>query len=165
MNVLEKFAKVKVFVFDLDGVLTNGMLYLQSDGTFMRAMNIKDGYALQLAVKKGYSVWVISGGNAKEAKERLQRLGINEVHFGVKDKKELLKLLMTQYQIDAANVLYMGDDMPDKEAMELCALRTTPNDAADDIKQLAHYISHCKGGEGCVRDVIEKTLKINNDWE
>ncbi len=165
MNILEKFEKIKVFVLDLDGVLTNGLLYPQNDGVFMRAMNIKDGYALQLAIKKGYGVWIISGGNSNEAKERLIKLGVKEVYIGVKDKKDLLQQLMQQYNIPAENLLYMGDDMPDKYAMEICYLRTCPNDAADDIQSIAHYISNYKGGEGCVRDVIEKTLKINDDWE
>ena len=165
MNILERFEKIKVFVFDIDGVLTNGMLYLQRDGVFLRAMNIKDGYAIQLAIKKGYEVWVLSAGNSEEAKERLIRLGVHQVHTNEKNKAKLLSELIARYNIPSEAILYMGDDMPDIEAMKMCGLTACPSDAADDVRAMALYISSYNGGTGCVRDVIEKTLKINDHWE
>jgi len=165
MNILELFEPVKVFVFDIDGVLTDGMLHVQEDGELLRRMNIKDGYALQLAVKKGYKVWVISGGRTTAAKQRLNKLGIEDVYVAVDDKISLLKSLIEKGNYQASELLYMGDDMPDVKAMMLCGLRTCPADAVAEIKSISQYISPLNGGYGCARDVIEKVLKINNDWE
>ncbi|WP_118976110.1 KdsC family phosphatase [Taibaiella koreensis] len=165
MNVLELFEPIKVFVFDIDGVLTDGMLHVQEDGELLRRMNIKDGYALQLAIKKGYKVWVISGGKTQAVRNRLDKLGVTEVHVAIDDKTSLLRRLIEAGGYQAAELLYMGDDMPDKASMLLCGLRTCPADAVSDIKQIAHYISPLKGGAGCARDVIEKVLKINGHWE
>lgn len=165
MNVLELFESIKVFVFDIDGVLTDGMLHVQEDGELLRRMNIKDGYALQLAIKKGYKVWVISGGKTTAAQNRLHKLGVAEVYVAVEDKVALLQRLITEGGYSAGQLLYMGDDMPDIKAMMLCGLRTCPADAVTDVKQIVHYISPVNGGAGCVRDVIEKVMKINGQWE
>jgi len=165
MNVLELFQSIKAFVFDIDGVLTDGMLQVQENGELLRRMNIKDGYALQLAVKKGYKVWVISGGKTTAVKKRLENLGVTEVHVAVEDKIALLDSLIAKSGFETSQLLYMGDDMPDIKAMLRCGLRTCPNDAVDDVKAIAHYISPMKGGAGCGRDVIEKVMKIKGDWE
>ncbi len=165
MNILELFESIKVFVFDIDGVLTDGMLHVQEDGELLRRMNIKDGYALQLAVKKGYKIWVISGGKTNAAKQRLNKLGIDEVFVAVEDKISLLQSLIEKGGYNQNQLLYMGDDMPDLKAMMLCGLRTCPADAIGEIKAIAQYISPLNGGYGCARDVIEKVLKINGDWE
>ncbi len=165
MNLLELFAPVKVFVFDIDGVLTDGTLLATEDGQLLRKMNIKDGYALQLAVKKGYKVWVISGGHSEAARSRLNKLGITEVHIGVKDKKALLLDLIASNNTSYEQILYMGDDIPDYAVMQLCGLPCCPNDAVAEIRQLSKYISPVNGGMGCVRDVVEKVLKLNNDWD
>ena len=165
MNVLELFEPVKVFVLDIDGVLTDGMLHVQEDGELLRRMNIKDGYALQLAIKKGYQIWVISGGKTIAAQKRLNKLGVTEVYVAVEDKITLLQQLIEKGGYSKEQLLYMGDDMPDLKAMMLCGLRTCPEDAVADIRQIAHYISPVKGGFGCVRDVIEKVLRINGHWE
>lgn len=165
MNLLELFAPVRAFVFDIDGVLTDGTLLVMDDGHQLRRMNIKDGYALQLAVKKGYQVWVISGGTSEGAQKRLTKLGINEVHIGVKDKKELLHSLAEKHNIDLKTALYMGDDIPDYAVMQCCGLPSCPNDAVAEIREKAVYISPFNGGFGCVRDVIEKVLKLNGDWD
>jgi 3-deoxy-D-manno-octulosonate 8-phosphate phosphatase (KDO 8-P phosphatase) len=165
MNVLELFEPIKVFVFDIDGVLTDGMLHVQEDGELLRRMNIKDGYALQLAVKKGYKVWVISGGKTSAAKQRLNKLGVEDVYVAVDNKVSLLESLIEKGNYRPAELLYMGDDMPDIKAMMLCGLRACPADGVGEIKAISHYISPLNGGYGCARDVIEKVLKINNDWE
>ncbi len=152
-------------MFDVDGVLTNGNLLIMPNGVMARTMNIKDGYALQLAVKKGYKVWIISGGNSEDVKHRLSLLGITEVHMKVGNKKDLLSALATTHGVALDTILYMGDDMPDYEAMQLAGIAACPSDAAIDIKSIAQYKALTKGGEGCAREVIEKVLKLNDQWD
>lgn len=164
-NILELFLPIRTFVFDIDGVMTDGTLLITDTGDLLRRMNIKDGYATGLAVRKGYNVWVISGGKQEAVGIRLNRLGVSEVHIDVKDKKALLFSLFQKYDTDGTTALYMGDDIPDYAVMQQCLLPTCPSDAAQEIKSIAKYISPFKGGEGCVRDVIEKVLKLNGDWE
>jgi len=165
MNLLQQLSKISCFVFDMDGVLTDGTLLVLPGGVMARKMNIKDGYALQLAIKKGYTVIVISGGDSPEAKERLLKLGVNTVWMGVKDKLSLLKSLLTEKQIPVEEVLYMGDDIPDLEVMQMVGFSCCPADAAIDIKQASRYVSPYKGGEGCVRDVMEQVLKLRGHWD
>lgn len=163
--MLQAFKKIKCFVFDVDGVLTNGTLLVMPGGLMARAMNIKDGYALQLAIKKGYKVIIISGGNSEEVKDRLHKLGVVDVFMKVADKKELLEELLILHQLKSEEVLYMGDDMPDYEAMKLVGIAACPSDAVADIKAICQYKTLVKGGEGCAREVIEKTLKLNDQWD
>ena len=163
--MLSSFKKIACFVFDVDGVLTNGNLLIMPNGVMARTMNIKDGYALQLAVKKGYKVWIISGGTSEDVKHRLNLLGISEVHMKVGDKKELLASLAIAHGVALDTILYMGDDMPDYEAMQLVGIAACPSDAAIDIKSIAQYKALTKGGEGCAREVIEKVLKLNDQWD
>ena len=165
MNLLEMFAPIRTFVFDIDGVLTDGSLLLTEDNHMLRSMNIKDGYALQLAVKKGYAVWVISGGKSEAARLRLHKLGITDVHIGIDNKKEFLERLIRVAKTTYDTMLYMGDDIPDYAAMKLCVLPCCPNDAASEIKQISKYTSPYDGGKGCVRDVIEKVMKLNGHWD
>ncbi|GAA4459157.1 3-deoxy-D-manno-octulosonate 8-phosphate phosphatase [Rurimicrobium arvi] len=165
MNILSRFKDITTFVFDIDGVLTDGTLLITEQGEMLRRMNIRDGYALQLAVKKGYQVWIISGGKQEAPILRLKRLGITEAHYDVGDKKQLLQSLWLQYGNTPAQTLYMGDDIPDHAAMKLCGLPTCPADAAPEIIAVSQYVSHHTGGTGCVRDVIEKVLKLNGHWD
>jgi 3-deoxy-D-manno-octulosonate 8-phosphate phosphatase (KDO 8-P phosphatase) len=164
MNLLSLFKSIKLFVLDVDGVLTDGNLLVLNDGQMARSMNIKDGYALQLAVKKGYRVLVISGGNSEAVKNRLEKLGITEVNMNVIHKKEVLAKYVSDHGLQWPEVLYMGDDIPDLVPMQMAGLACCPNDAVPEIKALCHYISPIDGGRGCVRDVIEKVLKLNEDW-
>ncbi|MEO7446169.1 MAG: HAD hydrolase family protein [Ferruginibacter sp.] len=164
MNVLQLFKNITCFVFDVDGVLTDGKLLLLDDGQMARTMNIKDGYALQLAVIKKYQVLIISGSRLSAAEQRLQRLGITDVHFNIKDKAALLQQFLIDKNLRKDQVLYMGDDIPDLEALQLCGLGCCPADAVPEVQAASTYISVLKGGEGCVRDVIEKTLKLRGDW-
>lgn len=165
MNTLEQFTKVKTFVFDVDGVLTNSHLLATEDGHLLRSVNIKDGYAIQLAVKKGYNVWIISGGTSEAIRTRFQRLGMTEVHIRITDKKKLLHELIEKNQVETDTILYMGDDIPDYAVMQACGVPTCPADACTEIKAVATYVSPFEGGCGCVRDVIEKVLKLNGDWD
>jgi len=164
-NYKEYLASMKTLIFDVDGVLTDGTVTVTSNGELLRTMNIKDGYALQLAVKKGYQVWIISGGNSEDVKNRLALLGIKEVHMKVGNKKELLQSLALEHNIALDTILYMGDDMPDYEAMKLVGIASCPADAVNEIKSISQYKAIAKGGEGCAREVIEKTLKQNDHWD
>ncbi len=164
MNLLESFKSITTLVFDLDGVLTDGTLLVLPDGVMARRMNIKDGYALQLAVKKGYNVVVISGGNSVEVHDRLLALGVDAVFMRVKDKVATLKEYILAHNISMQEVLFMGDDIPDLEVMQLVGLACCPSDAVAEIKEVCKYISPIKGGFGCGREVIEKVLKSRGDW-
>jgi 3-deoxy-D-manno-octulosonate 8-phosphate phosphatase (KDO 8-P phosphatase) len=158
------FERITTFVFDVDGVLTDGSVYLMPDFTQARKMNIKDGYALQLAVKKGYRVCVISGGTSDEVKERLRKLGITEVYMAVYNKLEMLTSLLQEWEIPAEEVLYMGDDLPDLYAMKVCGLACCPADAAQEVLEIAHYIATANGGSGCAREIIETVLTTRGHW-
>lgn len=164
MNILSKFKPITTFVFDVDGVLTDGSLLLLNDGQMARQMNIKDGYALQLAVKKGYHVVVISGGTSEAVKQRLEKLGIKEIFLQVENKKDKLIQFVEQYGLKWEQLLFMGDDIPDHSVMQLVGMPCCPADAVMEIKQISHYISPLEGGKGCARDVIEKVLKLNGQW-
>lgn len=164
MNALALLKNIKLFVFDVDGVLTDGSLILLDNGEMARQMNIKDGYALQLAIKHGYEILIISGGSSNAVKFRLQKLGIQQIFLGVVDKKELLINFINSHNFKREEVLYMGDDMPDIFSMKEAGVACAPADAVAEIKSIAHYISPFAGGKGCVRDVIEKVLKLNNHW-
>jgi 3-deoxy-D-manno-octulosonate 8-phosphate phosphatase (KDO 8-P phosphatase) len=162
--VLGLFKQVKHFIFDIDGVLTNGTLLIHPDGTLLRTMNIRDGYALQWAVKKQYGISIISGAKGDALFARLKALGIQDIHLGIEDKLSCLQELTQTKQLDLKGVLYMGDDMPDLKVMQEVLIPSCPADAIPEIVAVSKYVSPCKGGEGCVRDVIEKVLKLNGHW-
>lgn len=163
--MLEKFKSIKTFVFDVDGVLTEGSLLILNDGQMARLMNIRDGYALQLAIKKGYRVVIISGGTSEAVKERLHKLGVKDCFLKVDDKKEKLIEYVSEHELNWEEVLFMGDDIPDYVPMQLVGLPCCPADAATEIRQISQYISPVAGGKGCARDVIEKVLKLNDHWD
>lgn len=164
MNVLELFTKIKVFVFDVDGVMTDGSVTLMDNGLQARTMNVKDGLALQMAQQAGYTVIVISGGSSRPVSDRLSYLGIADVQLGVKDKLGLLAEKKTELLFCWEEVLYMGDDLPDLPLLQRVGLAACPADAAPELKAAAHYVSPFAGGTGCVRDVIEKVLKLHAHW-
>lgn len=164
MNVLELFKAVTTFVFDVDGVLTDGSVLLLDNGQQARTMSIKDGLALQMAIKNGYRVMIISGGSSEPVIRRLQYLGLEEVHLGLKDKLKFFDGIKQQYSLEWNEVLYMGDDLPDIPMLEKVGLSCCPNDAVPEVKAASSYISPVDGGKGAVRDVIEKVLKLNNHW-
>lgn len=164
MLILSRFKLIKTFVFDMDGVLTDGSVIVDSENNWLRSMNIRDGYALQLAVKSGFGVMIISGSNSTYVHSRLNQLGVNDVYMDVKNKEVFLKNITDEKRIDLNDLLYMGDDIPDYQCMKIAGLAACPSDAAFEIREMASYISPLAGGEGCVRDVIEKVLKLNNKW-
>jgi 3-deoxy-D-manno-octulosonate 8-phosphate phosphatase (KDO 8-P phosphatase) len=164
MNVLSLFKPITTFVFDVDGVLTDGTVQLLPNGEQSRRMNIKDGYALQLAVKKGYRIAIISGGRSESVVSRLQGLGIKDIYTGITDKQEKLEDYVFENDLQWEQVIFMGDDIPDYRAMQLVGLPVCPADAVPEIKSISRYISPVNGGHGCVREVIEKVLKLNGHW-
>jgi len=163
-DILSLLKKVTTFVFDVDGVLTDGFLSVLPNGVMARRMNIKDGYALQLAVKKGYNVVIISGGVSEDVMNRLQKLGVSAVFMGVENKLETLEEYILQHNISIDEVLFMGDDIPDLKVMQQVGLACCPADAVLEIKEVSKYISPINGGYGCGRDVIEKVLKLRGSW-
>jgi 3-deoxy-D-manno-octulosonate 8-phosphate phosphatase (KDO 8-P phosphatase) len=164
MNILELFQKITTFIFDVDGILTDSTVIVMENGVQARRMHIKDGFALQMAQKNGYRVMIISGGNSPQVLDRLNKLGIMDVHMSVLDKKALVTEYMTTQNLEAEQVLYMGDDLPDIPAMSVVGLPCCPADAVNEVKEIAQYISPFNGGQTCVRDVIEKVLKLNDHW-
>lgn len=160
----EMLANIRAFVFDIDGVLTDGSLILIGSDQ-IRTMNIKDGYALGEAVRNGYQLFILSAGSPSEGvRLRLEKLGIKEIHLGVKDKKSLLTDLMKSHGLHQAEVAYMGDDLPDYEVMDVAGLRCCPADAVAQIKAKCHFISSYPGGKGCVRDLLEQAMRLQGKW-
>src|ERR1700743_1733261 len=165
MSVLEKFKSIRTFVFDVDGVMTDGSVQVFETGEQVRRMNTRDGYSLQLAIKKGYRVVVISGGSSEGVRRRLLYLGIHDIFLEAHDKVAILQHYVRDHGLEEKDMLYMGDDIPDFAAMHFVGLPCAPADAAPEIRHIAAYISSFGGGQGCVRGVIEKVLKLNGHWE
>lgn len=163
MNYKQKLAGVKTFMFDVDGVLTDGNVYLFQNEV-VRALNSRDGYAIQYASKLGYQIYVITGGNSVAVKDRLLKLGVTEVFLQSKNKKEVYEQLKSQRGLKDKEVLYMGDDIPDYEVMQMAGVAACPQDASVEIKEIADYQSPYSGGKHCVRDLIEQTLRVQGKW-
>lgn len=156
--------KIKAFVFDVDGVLSCEVIPLSLEGDPMRTVNIKDGYALQLAVKKGYKVAIITGGYTEAVRVRFSRLGIEDIYMKSAVKIHDFNDFIAKHQLKYEEIMYAGDDIPDYDVMKLSGLPVAPADAAPEIKGIAKYISGRKGGEGVARDVIGQTLKAQGHW-
>jgi 3-deoxy-D-manno-octulosonate 8-phosphate phosphatase (KDO 8-P phosphatase) len=163
-NYKELLKHINTFIFDYDGVLTDGGLITTSDGEVHRISNVKDGYALQLAYKKGYRVAVISGARSDSIMHRMKALQIKDVFLGVERKQDVYREYLKKNNLKPEQVLYMGDDIPDYKVMLEAGVSSCPADAAEEIKSVSKYISHFNGGKGCVRDVIEQVLKVQGKW-
>lgn len=164
-HLLVKFSKIKLLAFDLDGVLTNGKLLIQKDQHWLREMDIKDGLALQMAIQQNFQIAVITGSYSDACAERLKYLGVKHFIQKAKRKSEQINELMSTYQLHKEEVLFMGDDLPDLDAFSVSGLKTCPADAATEIKIQADYISPRNGGDGAVRDVIEKVMRTQDKWQ
>ncbi|WP_312138388.1 HAD hydrolase family protein [Sphingobacterium sp.] len=162
--IFQKFTQIKAVVLDVDGVLTDGTLQVTESGEQLRTFYVKDGYAMQLAEKMGLMLWVISGGRSEGVRLRLQGLGVKEIHLGVSQKMDVLNELLSKYELTADQLMYVGDDMPDYEVMQVVGIAACPVDAVEDIKTISHYMSPFKGGRGVVRDILEKILKLQGKW-
>ena len=156
--------RISALAFDVDGVLSAETIFLHPNGEPMRSVNIKDGYAMQLAVKMGLHVAIITGGRTEAVRHRYEGLGVPDVYLGCAVKITTYEAFLQKYGLADGEVLYMGDDIPDYEVMKRCGCPCAPSDAAPEIKQLALYVSHLKGGYGCGRDVIEQVLRAQGKW-
>jgi 3-deoxy-D-manno-octulosonate 8-phosphate phosphatase (KDO 8-P phosphatase) len=164
MNVLAEFKKVTTFVFDIDGVLTDSTVFCLDNGVQARRMNVKDGLGLQMAMKNGFHVLAISGSQSEPVVQRLKKLGLTEVHMSVTDKKQFVADYLVKNKRAWDELLYMADDLPDLELMRAVGLPCCPADAVPEVLESSKYISPVNGGSGCVRDVIEKVLKVQDKW-
>mgnify|MGYP001941716389 CR=1 FL=1 len=160
----EKLHQIKCFIFDVDGVFTDGTVMVMANGDQNRNMNIKDGYALQHAIKQGYKVAIISGGSSEGVRTRFKGLGVTDIYLGQRHKLGAFEDYLAIYNLNPEEILYMGDDLPDYEVMQKVGLACCPANAATEIKTISHYISPKNGGDGCVRDVIEQVLKNHAKW-
>ncbi|MCC6600972.1 MAG: HAD hydrolase family protein [Crocinitomicaceae bacterium] len=163
-NYKEKLHHIRTFCFDVDGVFTNNIVFLIPDGEHIRTANVRDGYAVQLAVKKGFSIVIISGGKSEAVKKRFEMLGLEDIFLSVSNKEEVFDRFLSERKIDPQCVCYVGDDIPDYVVMKKAGLACCPADAVPEIKAVAHYISPYKGGEGVVRDILEQAMRIQGLW-
>ena len=163
-NFKEDLSRVKAFVFDIDGVLSMQTINLNSFGVPNRTVNLRDGYAIQLAVKKGYHIGIISGSSSREYQKRLKNLGVNDIFLKSRNKVNDFNTFLRKHNLNKSDVVFMGDDIPDFEVMKEAGIPVCPSDDDSEIKQVSCYISDKKGGEGCVRDIIEQVLRLHNNW-
>lgn len=164
MTFHSRLSEISSFIFDMDGVLTDGTLSAMPGGELLRRFNIKDGFALKCAMQQGFQVAIISGGVSPTARQRFIDLGIRDVFMGVADKISVFTGLLEERKLDASRVLYMGDDLPDLEVMKIAGLAACPADACREIRAVSSYISPFAGGNGCVRDVIELVMRTQRKW-
>lgn len=160
----QKLAAITTVILDFDGVLTNGVVYLMPPHDFVRTMHVRDSYAIQHAVKMGIRIAVITGGNNTVVAERMHYLGVTDVFLRAADKRMVYEQYKSEKGFKDEEVLYLGDDMPDLPVMRRVGLAVCPQDAAEEIKAVAHYVSPVNGGQGCVREILEQLLKIKNLW-
>lgn len=156
--------KIRAIFFDVDGVLSCETITQHPNGDPMRTVNIKDGYAMQFAVKCGLKLAIITGGKTEAVRIRYEALGLQDVILGAAVKIQVYNDLKAKYNLKDEEILYMGDDIPDYEVMQVCGLPCCPADAAPEIKAVSKYISHKNGGMGCGRDVVEQVLKAQGLW-
>lgn len=161
----EYLQDITTFIFDVDGVLTEGKVLVTNEGELLRSMSVKDGFALKMAVDFGYHICIITGGNNQGAKKRLEGLGIKDIYMECHHKTEAFKHYLKKNNIRAENVLYMGDDIPDIAPMKCVKLACSPQDAVPEVKEISDYVSHIDGGKGCVRDVIRQVMKVQGKWD
>lgn len=155
---------ITTFIFDYDGVMTDGTVFSDHDGHPWRATNVKDGYAIQLASKLGYHVAVISGAICPSMEVRMNSLGVTDVFTGISDKVLKLKEYMQEKGLKPEEIIFMGDDIPDLRVMQCVGLPACPADAVPEVKAICKFISEKPGGKGAVRDLIEQTLKVQGKW-
>lgn len=165
LNFKERLPKIKTFLFDVDGVLTNDSVQIMPDGELVRNMNSKDRYALQLAIKKGYRIAIITGGNSNAVKNTLNMLGIKDVFLSQHNKLNCYEDYILEHDLKEDEIVYMGDDLPDYDVMKRVGIAACPNNSAHEIKEVSIYISNRNGGEACVRDIIEQVMRSQDTWE
>ena len=164
INFKQMLVDINTFVFDVDGVLASAIVSTLANGEQIRTMNAKDGYAIQLAIKNGFNICIISGAKSDSIKMRFEKLGVKNIYMESHNKLETFEKYIKEKNLDTKEILYMGDDIPDYKPMKIVGVPVCPLDAVEEIKSISKYISHAKGGEGCVRDIIEQVLKIQGKW-
>ena len=155
---------IKTLIFDVDGVLTDGKILITNEGELLRSFDTKDGYAMKCALVQGYKIVIITGGRNQGVEDRFKELGVFDIYMGAHHKIDAYQDLMDNYDLDPETILYVGDDIPDIPVMEKVGLGCCPSDAVSDVKAMANYVSHKKGGEGCVREIIEQVLRVQGKW-
>lgn len=163
-SLIPELKKIKAFIFDVDGVMTPGQVLITEEGHMLRSVNIKDGFAIQHAIKAGYKIGIISGGKSDGVRKRFEGLGVEHIYLGQKEKVNAFNELVKAWGVDHSEIAYMGDDFPDIPVLELAGLSCCPKDSAVDVLDKCDFISPINGGQGCVRDLIEKTMKIQGSW-
>ncbi len=156
--------QIKAIIFDVDGVLSSETITLSAEGEPLRTVNIKDGYAIQLAMKLGLRIVILTGGRTESVRRRYEGLGVEDIYMGCAVKIETYEAFLVKYGLTDAEVMYMGDDIPDLEIMRRVGCPVCPKDACPEIREVSLYVSHCLGGHGCGRDVIEQTLRSQGKW-
>lgn len=164
INYKEKLHDIKAFVFDFDGVMTDGSVWTYNNGDVIRCADVKDGYAIQYAVKRGYIIAIISGATSLSIDNRMKSLGVSQCMTGCSNKLQTLRDFLSRNHLQESQVVCMGDDIPDYQMMRHCGVAACPADAATEIKEISDYISIRPGGKGCVRDIIEQTLRLQGQW-
>ena len=162
--MIETFKQIRLVIMDMDGVLTSGKLLIHPDGNWIREMDIKDGYAIQFAVNSGIHLAVVTGSSSDPIKQRMRKLGVDFFFENQKEKSVIVKELMRKFVLSSEQTLFIGDDIPDLDAFEEVGLKACPVDAAQEVKNTADYISPYHGGNGCVRDILEKILRVQGKW-
>lgn len=157
--------EITTFILDVDGVMTNGQVLVTDEGNMLRSFNIKDGFAMQLAVKLGYKICIISGGNSSGVIKRLEGLGIKDIYMKVHEKLPVFKSYISDKNLKADEIAYMGDDLPDYNLIKQVGLKCCPADASQDIQEICDFVSSYPGGGGCVRELIEKVLRAQGKWD
>ena len=163
-NYKSQLNRITTFCFDVDGVFTDGIVYLMPGGDQIRTANVRDGYAVQLAIKKGYRIAIISGGRSEEVRTRFEGLGVTDIFLGSSDKVAVFNKYAADNNLSMEEICYMGDDIPDYRVMQLAGLPCCPQDAAPEIRSISRYLSTFAGGQGCVRDILEQTMRVQGKW-
>ena len=162
--VLDKLSEISTFIFDVDGVFTTGTVLATDGGEMNRDFNIKDGFAINRAVKEGYQIIIISGGDSEGVRIRLNRLGVDEVHTAISDKKNHLESICERLNIPLSKTLYVGDDIPDIPVMKLCGVKVAPQDAAWEVQDAADLVTKAPGGKGAIREIVQKVMTLQDKW-
>ncbi|MCO6461626.1 MAG: HAD hydrolase-like protein [Saprospiraceae bacterium] len=165
MTLLDGMHHIKAFIFDVDGVMTDSLVHLWENGDQTRTMNVRDGFALRRAVSNGYKIGIITGGRSKGVSARLNLLGIEDIYSGVLFKMDAYDQFVLKHKLKDKEILYMGDDLIDIPVMKRVGVAAAPRDAVVEVLEIARFVSGYDGGRGCVRDVIEKVMKIQGCWE
>ncbi len=163
-NYKEKLKQITTFVFDYDGVFSDGVVYVLENGEMMRTTHSRDGYAVQLAIKKGYRIAVITGANSPGVAERFRHLDMPDIYLGASDKRSVFESFVEKYGLRKEEILVMGDDIPDYPMLQSAGVATCPADAVWEIRSVSEYVSIYPGGKGCVRDIIEQVMRLQGNW-